>query len=97
MVLVTDNERCFLGTVSADDIHKKYRDHKTIEELVSQSVPVIQRTASAKDAFDRINEEKLRYLPVVDEQGALVGLVTRSSMVNAMASAVWRDDDGRLN
>ena len=38
-------------------------------------------------------EENLKYLPVIDENNGLVGLVTRSSMVGALASAVWGDEN----
>lgn len=97
MVLVIDSEGHFLGTVSADDVNKKHREFKTIGDIVSKEIPVIEKSASAKEAFNRISENGLRYLPVVDGQGVLVGLVTRSSMVNAMASAVWGDGDDRNN
>lgn len=52
----------------------------------------IRSQASAKEAFDLIVGEKLKYLPVVDEKDVLVGLVTRNSMVDALASAVWGDE-----
>lgn len=97
MVLVIDNEGRLLGSVSAEEVNGRHKEFKTIGELVGPELPVIERSATAREAFNRINEERLRYLPVVDERGVLVGLVTRSSMVNAMASAVWGDIDDRAN
>ncbi|MDD2420731.1 MAG: ABC transporter ATP-binding protein [Heliobacteriaceae bacterium] len=93
-VLITDHGGRFLGSVSVDEVNAKHRSFNTLGEIVDQDTPAIEKTAAAKDAFNRINEEKLPYLPVIDEKGLLVGIVTRNNMVNALASVVWGDNNG---
>jgi osmoprotectant transport system ATP-binding protein len=97
MVLVVDDKGSFLGIASLDSISSQYNTRKSIGDIATKDIPVIDNTASAREAFDLIDNEKLRYLPVVDQNRLFVGLVTRNSMVNAMASVVWGDNDDQLN
>lgn len=93
-VLVVDGERKLVGSVAVETLDRERKRAKTIGEIMDQDPPLatIRSQASAKEAFDVIVGEKLKYLPVVDEKGVLVGLVTRNSMVDALASAVWGDE-----
>ncbi|MDI6906532.1 MAG: ABC transporter ATP-binding protein [Thermoanaerobacterales bacterium] len=91
-VLVTDDRGHLVGSVSVEQLDREHRRATTVGDLAERGMPTISRDASAKEAFDKMVEEKLKYLPVVDRDGALVGLVTRTSMVNALASLVWGDD-----
>ncbi len=93
-VLVVDEDRKLLGGVAVEILDREHKRAKTIGEIVTQEspLPTINRRASAKEAFDMMVGEKLKYLPVIDENNALVGLVTRNSMVDALASAVWGDE-----
>jgi len=91
-VLVTDERGRLVGSVGVEQLDREHRRARTVGELAEREIPVIRRDASAKEAFDRMVGEKLKYLPVVDDEGVLLGLVTRTSMVNALASVVWGDD-----
>lgn len=91
-VLVTDERGRLVGSVGVEQLDREHRRARTVGELAEREIPTIRREASAKEAFDRMVAEKLKYLPVVDDDGVLVGLVTRTSMVNALASVVWGDD-----
>ena len=92
-VLVVDEQRRLLGSVAVETLDREHKRARTIGEIMNQDPPLttIRSQASAKEAFDLIIGEKLKYLPVLDENDVLVGLVTRNSMVSALASAVWGD------
>jgi acetoin utilization protein AcuB len=42
---------------------------------------------SFPDAFQIIRERRIRHLPVVDEKGKLIGVVTRTDLLHASPSA----------
>ncbi|MTI80992.1 MAG: betaine/proline/choline family ABC transporter ATP-binding protein [Firmicutes bacterium] len=91
-VLVVDHEDNLIGTVSVEAM----REHKKatkVGELAYMSIPTVTAGSPAKDAFDLLTSEKLDYIPVVDNNSKLLGLVTRTSMVNALADAVWGEED----
>lgn len=92
-VLVVDEQRRLVGSVSVEVLDREHKRAKRMGEIVIQEPPLatINNQASAKEAFDMMAGGKLKYLPVIDENNELVGLVTRNSMVGALASAVWGD------
>lgn len=93
-VLVVNEQRKLIGSVSAETLDREHKRAKAVGEIVPHEPPLvtINKQASAKEAFDLIIREKLKYLPVIDDNEELVGLVTRNSMVDALASAVWGDE-----
>jgi CBS domain-containing protein len=52
-------------------------------ELMSSSVTTVRCTDSLNDAVAVAARERIRHLPVVDEDGHLVGLVTQSDLLRA--------------
>lgn len=47
-----------------------------VSELMSRNVATIEDSESCHAAVNRMIQRKIRHLPVVDRQGALVGIVT---------------------
>jgi acetoin utilization protein AcuB len=47
-----------------------------VSELMSRDVVTIEDTATCHEAVDRMCRRKVRHLPVLDRDGALVGIVT---------------------
>lgn len=57
--------------------------HVRISQIMQRSVITIQPTALAVDAAQRMAEFTIRRLPVVDEEGCLVGIVTDTDVLEA--------------
>lgn len=87
-LLITDDDRKLLGWVRVEDIKDK-KEYRNLGEIMDPGVPTIQRDVSAREVFYKMMREHLEFLAVVDSQGRLMGLVTRTSMVDALARAVW--------
>ena len=64
-----------------------------IGDLELQPCPSINMNAQAREAFDNIISEHLPFLVVVDSKSRVRGLVTKTSIVKALAGIVWREDD----
>ena len=92
-LFVVDDERRLLGQVSIEDIRESRRAKGILISDVSHSqIPAVRAEDSAKETFDRMMREHLDVLPVVDGEGKILGVVTRSSMVKSLARVVWRGD-----
>ncbi|KYH32348.1 betaine/proline/choline family ABC transporter ATP-binding protein [Neomoorella mulderi] len=91
-LLVTDEAGRLLGSVSIEELNRNYQRAHQVQDLMARDVPVVFEGTPAREAFDLITRERLEYLPVIDKEGRLKGLVTRTSMVNALASVVWGDE-----
>lgn len=91
-VLVVEGSRC-IGIFTDQDVVKitnKNLDlsRVKIEEVMAQ--PVITLTLTGAEtvltALELLRQHRIRHLPVVDEQGELLGLVTQSNLLQAFNS-----------
>ncbi|KAB1186887.1 MULTISPECIES: CBS domain-containing protein [Haloferax] len=75
-----------VGMVTLDDarsVREVERDAYRVEDIMSDELATIDPDADAMDAIALMQEHSVGRLPVVDEQGNLVGLVSRSDLVTA--------------
>lgn len=56
----------------------------TVAELMTADPLSITRSASLKDAHDLMREKNIRHIPVIDEHGMLVGMLTQKVMMAAV-------------
>ncbi|HBV98371.1 MAG: glycine/betaine ABC transporter ATP-binding protein [Peptococcaceae bacterium BICA1-7] len=92
-VLVVKNDKQLIGVVTIEKLDNKQNLTYKAEYLADTGLPVITAGSPAREAFDLLVSQKLEYLPVVDQNRGLLGLVTRTSMVNALASVVWGEEE----
>jgi len=93
-LIVTDEEGIFEGVVPVETLREVAgkKQINTIGEIEPHKITTINMNAQAREAFDTIISEKLPYLIVVDGKNRVRGLVTKTSLVKALAGAVWGDD-----
>lgn len=90
-LLVVDDEGRFLGVASVRQFEPALQQGGLHLEHVMQPAPAVIRPGEpVKTAFERMLMEKLDYLPVVNERDELVGLVTKTSLVDALSRAYWQ-------
>lgn len=57
---------------------------KTVADLMTPDPLSLLRSASLKDAHDLMREKNIRHIPVIDEHGQLVGMLTQKVMMAAV-------------
>jgi Zn-dependent protease/CBS domain-containing protein len=75
-----------VGMVTLDDtreVREVERDAYRVEDVMATDLVTITPDADAMDAISMMQREKVGRLPVVDETGNLVGLISRSDLVTA--------------
>jgi Zn-dependent protease/CBS domain-containing protein len=75
-----------VGMVTLDDtreVREVERDAYRVEDVMATDLVTISPDADAMDAISMMQREKVGRLPVVDEAGELVGLISRSDLVTA--------------
>jgi acetoin utilization protein AcuB len=55
-----------------------------VKDLMATKLVCVAPNRSVADASDMMAEHRIRHLPVVDEQGQLVGLITRATLAKAL-------------
>ncbi len=64
----------------------------SVEEIMSTELFTLKPTNSLADARALMAERKIRHIPIIDEDNALVGLVTQSDVLAATDPSVGTDD-----
>ena len=66
------------------EIHKALG--QTVEDVMSDRPITIQAHQSVKEAAKLMHDKKIRRLPVVDQEGKIVGIITQGDVVRMMAN-----------
>jgi Zn-dependent protease/CBS domain-containing protein len=75
-----------VGMVTLNDarsVNEVERDAYRVDDVMSSDLTTISPDADAMDAIQTMQQEGVGRLPVVDETGELVGLISRSDLVTA--------------
>lgn len=87
-LLVTE-DRKLIGFIDLESITNQYRKNLLVSDILQKEVFKIREDALLRDASQKILKRGLKYVPVVDEQNHLTGIVTRSALVDMMYDVIW--------
>ncbi|MDA2810847.1 GuaB1 family IMP dehydrogenase-related protein [Nocardiopsis sp. RSe5-2] len=94
-VIVIDGDRRPLGVVTDADCVGQDR-FTQLHEVMSGDVLTIREGTEPKEAFQTLHDFRHRLAPVVDAEGALVGVLTRTGALRATLYEPAVDHDGDL-
>jgi IMP dehydrogenase len=96
---VVDPDDRVLGIISGTDIrpYLGVEERDAVREAMTDEVITAPADVDARGALELLYEHKIERVPVVDDDGRLVGLVTMQGVLQRREHAdAARDDDGRL-
>jgi osmoprotectant transport system ATP-binding protein len=83
-ILVVNKENKLLGIATAEDIRANKDKAKKLEEIYTRNLFTVKPKESIVDALRIMSKHNVGYVPVVDEDNLLKGLITRSTLVNVL-------------
>lgn len=92
-LLVVNEDGLLEGIVTIENIREHGKSGKSIGDFIETDVHTVSEDTDAKMAFDSLIDNKLEYLIVVDENNKVKGLVTKTSIVKALAEVIWKDNE----
>jgi IMP dehydrogenase len=84
-----------VGVVTQDDCAEVDR-FTQVHQVMSANPLTLRDTLDPRDAFDRLESARRRLAPVVDADGRLVGILTRTAALRSTLYVPALDADGRL-
>lgn len=90
-LLVVDEDDRLLGIVTPKQLEKMRRG--TVADVMRTDLVTTAPDAHLQEAFERMFLAHLDFLPVVSADGKLAGLLTSTSMVDALSRALWQEGD----
>lgn len=90
-LLVVDNSHVLKGFIDVETLDQQRGKASSVGDILNKDVFFVQKTALLRDALQRILKRGLKYVPVVDEQKRVVGILTRASLVDIVYDVIWGD------
>ncbi|CAM5342161.1 glycine/betaine ABC transporter ATP-binding protein [Bacillus safensis FO-36b] [Bacillus safensis subsp. safensis] len=63
-----------------------------VGDILNTEFYTVQEGALLRDTVRKILIRGIKYVPVVDAEGHLKGIVTRASLVDVVYDSIWGDD-----
>ena len=92
-LLVVDGTGVLKGFIDLEDLNNKRRVATGVGDILQPDVFYVNKDSRLRDTVRRILKRGLKYVPIVDDQKHLVGIVTRASLVDIVYDVVWGDED----
>ena len=86
-ILVVDRNNTLKGIATLKDIRKSRENDKKLmlKDVMNREVVCVNKDKSIVDVLQVMNIKNVGYIPVVDENKKLLGLITRSSLINVLS------------
>lgn len=91
--VVIDKDEKYKGVVTIENINKHGKPGQEIAELLDTSIPIASIESNAKEALNKLHESDAAFVVVLNEDRTVGGIITRTSLTNALASVVWGEEN----
>lgn len=85
-LLAINREGKLLGYVTLENIQRVVNKNILVEEIMSKDPVCVNGDITLPELLEVFNNLKRGYLPVCNDEGKLLGLVTRSSLISVLSS-----------
>ncbi|MCH4171310.1 MAG: betaine/proline/choline family ABC transporter ATP-binding protein [Lactobacillus sp.] len=91
-LLVTDDEGYLKGFIDVESLDNNYSRATSVSDILNTKIFYVASDTLLRDTVDRILKRGLKYVPVVDKAGKLLGIVTRAALVDMVYDTIWGDN-----
>ncbi|MDF2884854.1 MAG: opuAA [Clostridiaceae bacterium] len=85
-LMVIDKENYLLGITTAKEIQNKFDRNIPVEEIMNTKFINVKPDDSIIGILETVKEHKIGQVPVIDDEGVLKGIITKSSLVTTLSS-----------
>lgn len=92
-LLVVDGQNVLKGFVDVETINEKRKIATSISDVMNTNIFSVQQTSLIRDVVQKILKQGFKNVPVVDHKKHLVGIVTRSTLVDIVYDNIWGEEE----
>ncbi|MFE4241420.1 betaine/proline/choline family ABC transporter ATP-binding protein [Peribacillus butanolivorans] len=92
-LLVVDEENVLKGFVDVETISEYRKKATFISEVINTEVYSVKQDSLIRNSVQKILKRGFKYVPVVDQNKHLVGIVTRATLVDIVYDSIWGEED----
>ncbi|NRG48059.1 betaine/proline/choline family ABC transporter ATP-binding protein [Bacillus sp. CRN 9] len=91
-LLVIDENHVLEGYIDVETIDQKRKKARLVGDVILPDTFAVEKNALVRDTIRQILKKGMKYVPVTDENNRLVGIVTRTSLVDIVYDSIWGDE-----
>ncbi|MHB9997999.1 choline ABC transporter ATP-binding protein OpuBA [Bacillus spizizenii] len=91
-LLVVDDEHVLQGYVDVEIIDQCRKKANLVGEVLHEDLYTVLGGTLLRDTVRKILKRGVKYVPVVDENRRLIGIVTRASLVDIVYDSLWGEE-----
>ncbi|WP_336183691.1 MULTISPECIES: choline ABC transporter ATP-binding protein OpuBA [Bacillus] len=91
-LLVVDDSHVLLGYVDVEIIDQCRKKAELVGEVLHQDIYTVLGATLLRDTVHKILKRGVKYVPVLDEDRRLIGIVTRASLVDIVYESIWGEE-----
>ncbi|KZZ83620.1 betaine/proline/choline family ABC transporter ATP-binding protein [Bacillus sp. SJS] len=92
-LLVVGENGVLKGYIDVESIDFNRKTATFVGDVLNTEVFTVQKDTLVRDTVRKILKRGMKYVPVVDENKRLVGIVTRASLVDIVYDSIWGDEE----
>ena len=92
-LLVIDEEQVLKGYIDVEIIDQNRKKAKKVGDVHIEELFTVEKGDLVRDTIRKILKKGFKYVPVVDSEHRLVGIVTRASLVDIVYDSIWGEED----
>ncbi|WP_191562369.1 betaine/proline/choline family ABC transporter ATP-binding protein [Metabacillus idriensis] len=92
-LLVVDENHVLKGYIDVELIDLNRKKANLVGDVLQTELYTVLKNTLLRDTVRKILKRGMKYVPVVDENGCLVGIVTRASLVDIVYDSIWGEDE----
>ena len=91
-MVVEERTQTFLGVIRASQAQRHFDKKETAGALMKSDVLTARPDDSILDVLQHIQDKRKVNVPVVSEEGKLVGLLTKSNLITTLSQQYFDDE-----
>ncbi|RDW19994.1 osmoprotectant [Oceanobacillus arenosus] len=92
-LLVINEDQVLQGYIDVEMIDQKRTKVNLVSEVMERKMLKMETGTLVKDTIRKFLNRAIKYVPVVDENERLVGIVTRANLVDVVYDSIWGDEE----
>ncbi len=85
-LLIVDGDEKLNGLVTLKDIRKTLEKNTKLKDIMERNIITVSSDDSIINVLEKMEKESIGYVPVINENSKLVGLITRSSLLSVLSN-----------
>ncbi|MET3576840.1 betaine/proline/choline family ABC transporter ATP-binding protein [Bhargavaea ullalensis] len=92
-LLVTDDAGILRGKITIEQIDRNRDRDAAVADLMERDIGTVRADTLLRDATRNILIRGSKYVPVVDQRKRLIGIITRTNLVDVLYDSIWGEEE----